>query len=100
MFDAIRKAAKKRDQNQKANGESACWILICHGLISLSTAAQKKPAAVHDTHGQYAKMAKYSPAELSRIKADKEQKDQEWGRLCKTTARGATTADATTTAAD
>jgi len=29
MFDAIRKAAKKRDQNQKANGGNSRPILIC-----------------------------------------------------------------------
>ena len=30
---------------------------------------------VHDTHGQYSKMPKLTPAELSRMKADKDQQD-------------------------
>jgi len=32
---------------------------------------------MHDTHGQYNKMPRYTPAELSRIKTDKDQKDQD-----------------------
>jgi chromatin modification-related protein VID21 len=40
-------------------------------------AAQKKSQAMHDTHGQYAKMARYTPAELSRMKAEKDTKEQE-----------------------
>lgn len=32
---------------------------------------------MHDTHGQYAKMARYTPAELSRMKAEKDMKEQE-----------------------
>jgi chromatin modification-related protein VID21 len=32
---------------------------------------------MHDTHGQYNKMPRYTPAELSRMKSDKDQKEQE-----------------------
>jgi chromatin modification-related protein VID21 len=32
---------------------------------------------MHDTHGQYNKMPRYTPAELSRMKTDKDQKEQE-----------------------
>ena len=35
-------------------------------------AAQRKPTSMHDTHGQYNKMPKLSPAELSRMKAEKD----------------------------
>lgn len=76
MFDAIRKAAKKREQNQKSNGEKASPTHICSTDEHFLT-AQKKPAAVHDTHGQYAKMPRYTPSELSRMKADREQKEQD-----------------------
>ena len=40
-------------------------------------AAQKKPSVMHDTHGQFSKMPKYTPQELSRIKAERDMKDQE-----------------------
>lgn len=32
---------------------------------------------MHDTHGQYAKMPRYTPAELSRMKAERDMKEQE-----------------------
>lgn len=76
MFDAIRKAAKKREQNQKANGK----MHVSSSFVSTKEqfpAAQKKPAAVHDTHGPFAKMPRYTPSELSRIKADREQKEHD-----------------------
>lgn len=38
---------------------------------------QRKPAAVHDTHGQYNKMPKLTPAELSRMKAEKDARDNQ-----------------------
>lgn len=37
--------------------------------------AQRKNSAVHDTHGQYNKMPKFTPAELSRMKAEKDARD-------------------------
>ncbi|KAF7793082.1 hypothetical protein EIP86_004189 [Pleurotus ostreatoroseus] len=58
MFDTIRKAAKKKEATAKANA-----------------ANQRKPTAIHDTHGQFNKMPKLTPSELSRIKADKDQRE-------------------------
>ncbi|TFY67457.1 hypothetical protein EVJ58_g1621 [Rhodofomes roseus] len=55
MHDAIRKAIKKKEASAKQNA-----------------ATQRKPAAIHDTHGQYNKLPRYTPAELSRIKHEKE----------------------------
>ncbi|KAH7927096.1 hypothetical protein BV22DRAFT_1118490 [Leucogyrophana mollusca] len=59
MFETIKKVAKKRDATQKA------------------ALTQRKPSAIHDTHGQYNKMPKLTPAELSRMKAEKETRDQQ-----------------------
>jgi len=39
------------------------------------TANQRKPSVVHETHAQYSKMPKHTPAELSRMKAEKEARD-------------------------
>ena len=38
---------------------------------------QRKPPNIHDTHGQYNKMPKHTPAELCRMKAEKDSKEQE-----------------------
>ena len=38
-------------------------------------APRVKPTAVHDTHGQFTKLPKLTPAELSRMKAEKEARD-------------------------
>ena len=38
---------------------------------------QRKPPNIHDTHGQYNKMPKLTPVELSRMKAEKESRDQQ-----------------------
>ncbi|KAI0065418.1 hypothetical protein BV25DRAFT_1821819 [Artomyces pyxidatus] len=59
LFDTIRKVVKKREATAKAN------------------ANPRKPSAVHDTHGQFSKLPKLSPAELSRMKADKETREQQ-----------------------
>ncbi|KAI0082783.1 hypothetical protein K474DRAFT_1654950 [Panus rudis PR-1116 ss-1] len=58
MQDAIRKAMKKREQTQK-----------------IQAASQRKPAATHETHGQFAKLPRYTPAELSRMKAEKDARE-------------------------
>lgn len=42
-----------------------------------SVVNQRKPPNIHDTHGQYNKMPKLTPAELSRMKAEKEARDQQ-----------------------
>ncbi|KAG6917780.1 hypothetical protein DXG01_001052 [Tephrocybe rancida] len=55
VLDTIRKAGKKRAETlQKAQ------------------LAQRKTPGVHETHAQYSKLPKRTPAELSRVKADKE----------------------------
>jgi len=36
---------------------------------------QRKASNIHDTHGQYQKMPKLTPAELSRMKYEKEQQE-------------------------
>lgn len=40
-------------------------------------ANQRKPPAVHETHAQYSKMTKHTPAELSRMKAEKEARESQ-----------------------
>ncbi|KZT11305.1 uncharacterized protein LAESUDRAFT_671115 [Laetiporus sulphureus 93-53] len=54
MFEAIRKAMKKKEAAYKAN------------------VAQRKPSIVHDTHSSVNSLPKMTPAELSRKKAEKE----------------------------
>ncbi|KAI0673029.1 hypothetical protein C8Q78DRAFT_1077330 [Trametes maxima] len=58
MHDTLRKAAKRREAVQKSNA-----------------APRTKPTAVHETHGAVTKMERLTPAELSRMKADKEARD-------------------------
>ncbi|KAI0372852.1 hypothetical protein BV20DRAFT_990169 [Pilatotrama ljubarskyi] len=58
MHDTLRKAAKRREAVQKSNA-----------------APRAKPTVVHETHGPVTKMTRYTPAELSRMKADKEARD-------------------------
>ncbi|KAI1794548.1 hypothetical protein LXA43DRAFT_995526 [Ganoderma leucocontextum] len=58
MHDTLKRAAKRRDQAQKSNA-----------------APRAKGSAVHDTHGQFTKLPKLTPAELSRMKAEKEARD-------------------------
>lgn len=41
----------------------------------IASLAQRKNTAVHDTHGQYNKMPKLTPAELSRMKAERDARD-------------------------
>ncbi|KAF8431767.1 hypothetical protein L210DRAFT_866921 [Boletus edulis BED1] len=60
MYETIRKTAKRREAAQKA-----------------ASMNQRKPPNIHDTHGQYNKMPKLTPAELSRMKAEKESRDQQ-----------------------
>jgi chromatin modification-related protein VID21 len=40
-----------------------------------NTVNQRKAPAIHETHAQYSKMTKHTPAELSRMKAEKEARD-------------------------
>ncbi|TFK55158.1 hypothetical protein OE88DRAFT_1005609 [Heliocybe sulcata] len=59
MSETMKKAAKRREAAQK------------------SAVGQRKPAAVHDTHGQYNSLPKHTPLELSRKKAEKDAKQSE-----------------------
>ncbi|KAI6151055.1 hypothetical protein BKA82DRAFT_15598 [Pisolithus tinctorius] len=59
IYETIRKVAKKREITQKASMN------------------QRKSSNIHDTHSQYNKMPKMSPAELSRLKADKETREHQ-----------------------
>lgn len=58
LQDSMRKAAKKRVE-----------------LAQKMVAGQRKTPAIHETHGQYSKMPKLTPAELSRMKAEKDARD-------------------------
>ncbi|KAI0636780.1 hypothetical protein C8Q77DRAFT_1094591 [Trametes polyzona] len=58
MYDTLRKAAKRREAVQKSNA-----------------APRTKASQVHETHGQVTKMQRLTPAELSRLKAEKEARD-------------------------
>lgn len=71
MHDAIRKAIKKKEASAKQNGMS-CLRHSSHRSLWAPLATQRKPTAMHDTHGQYNKLPKYTPAELSRMKSEKE----------------------------
>ncbi|OBZ75891.1 Chromatin modification-related protein EAF1 [Grifola frondosa] len=65
MYETIRKSIKKREATLK------------------TTVNQRKPAVVHDTHGQYNKMPRLTPAELGRMKAEKETRDSQEAALAK-----------------
>ncbi|KAI0302125.1 hypothetical protein BC826DRAFT_987375 [Russula brevipes] len=57
IFETMRKCARKREAVQKA------------------TANSRKSSNVHDTHGQFSKLPRLGPAELSRMKAEKEAQE-------------------------
>ena len=51
-------------------------VVVVRLLVWCDVAAPRvKPTAVHDTHGQFTKLPKLTPAELSRMKAEKEARD-------------------------
>ncbi|KAL1710078.1 hypothetical protein EV121DRAFT_252262 [Schizophyllum commune] len=54
VTEVVRRGAKKRIENQQKQ------------------LAQRKPSVVHETHNQYNKYPRLSPAELSRMKAERE----------------------------
>ncbi|GLB35077.1 putative glycoside hydrolase family 5 protein [Lyophyllum shimeji] len=56
--ETIRKAGKKRAE-----------------ALQKIQAAQRKPPAIHETHAQYSKLPRRTPAELSRMKAEKESRE-------------------------
>ncbi|KAJ3516720.1 hypothetical protein NLJ89_g941 [Agrocybe chaxingu] len=59
--DSVKKVAKKRAE-------------VLNKAIAN---ASRKPPAVHETHNQYNKMPKYTPAELSRMKAERDRDNQD-----------------------
>ncbi|CDO72899.1 hypothetical protein BN946_scf185002.g84 [Trametes cinnabarina] len=59
MHDTLRKAAKRREAVQKSN----------------TGPRSAKPSVVHETHAPVTKMLRLTPAELSRMKAEKEARD-------------------------
>ena len=76
MFETLRKVAKKREAAQKAAGGCAPLDkLYDDTLPDTDPANPRKSSAVHDTHGQFSKLPKLSPAELSRMKAEKEAQE-------------------------
>lgn len=78
MYETIRKTAKKREAAQKAASSAFLLVVICLWIIAKGLAVnQRKPPNIHDTHGQYSKMPKLTPVELSRMKAEKESRDHQ-----------------------
>jgi chromatin modification-related protein VID21 len=74
MQDTIRKYTKKRIETlQKANGE---FIHIIGRKFTVYI-AQRKPSIIHETHGQYAKLPKLSPAELIRLKVERDAREHQ-----------------------
>ena len=74
MQDTIRKYAKKRIETlQKANG----GFTHINGRQFIVCIAQRKPSIIHETHGQYAKLPKLSPAELIRLKAERDAREHQ-----------------------
>ena len=74
MQDTIRKYAKKRIETlQKANGE----FTHVNGRPFIVCIAQRKPSIIHETHGQYAKLPKLSPAELIRLKVERDAREHQ-----------------------
>ncbi|KAF7311528.1 hypothetical protein MKEN_01055100 [Mycena kentingensis (nom. inval.)] len=58
IVESIRKVGKKRAE-----------------LAAKALNNQRKPSAIHETHAQYTRMKIYTPAELSRIKTEKDQQE-------------------------
>lgn len=79
VYETIKKAVRKRaDALQKAQGEPLSYLLRYEYVRShYIAAAQRKPPAIHETHAQYSKMPKRTPAELSRMKAEKEAQEMQ-----------------------
>lgn len=76
MHETIRKTAKKREATQKV-ASSTFLVTYLRVIVKGLAVNQRKPSNIHDTHGQYNKMPKLTPAELSRMKAEKESRDQQ-----------------------
>lgn len=75
MYETIRKVAKKREAAQKASSSLSFCVYQVPLLTEVSAVYQKKSSNVHDTHSQYSKMPIRTPAELSRMKTEKDQQE-------------------------
>ena len=75
IFETMRKCAKKREVAQKAS--SMCLPFARFSSPDTLTANTRKAPAptIHDTHGQFSKLPRLSPAELSHMKSEKEAKE-------------------------
>jgi len=73
MFEAIRKSTKKRENAAKANGKGPSHCEINSYVMVLYLA--RRPTGVHDTHASLKTIPKLNPAELSRMKSDKEARE-------------------------
>ncbi len=72
IFETMRKCARKREAAQKTS--SMYLPFAGFSLPDAHIANNRKAPAptVHDTHGQFSKLPRLSPAELSRMKFEKE----------------------------
>ena len=78
LSDAVRRTAKKRaDAAQKAQGKSAFTDRFHNTYLASHTKAmqRKSSSVVHETHNQFSKLPRLAPAELSRLKAEKDLKN-------------------------
>ena len=75
IFETMRKCARKREAAQKATG---MYLPIDQPRFQsphVYIANSRKASNIHDTHGQFSKLPRLGPAELSRMKADKEAQE-------------------------
>jgi len=79
LSDAVRRTAKKRaDAAQKAQGRPMHLQMNFIILIwprTRKAMQRKSSSAVHETHNQFSKLPRLAPAELSRLKAEKDLKN-------------------------
>ena len=79
LSDAVRRTAKKRaDAAQKAQGKPMHLQMNFIILIwprTRKAMQRKSSSAVHETHNQFTKLPRLAPAELSRLKAEKDLKN-------------------------
>jgi len=80
LFETMREFAEKREVARKTCSMCLPFVSFsspdAHALIGLIADTQEAPApTVHDTHEQVSKLPRLSPAELSHIKSEKEDKE-------------------------
>ena len=74
IFETMRKCARKREATQKAAGMYPPFV-GSFLLPDAHAANSRKASNIHDTHGQFSKLPRLGPAELSRMKAEKETQE-------------------------